>query len=488
MIPASVRPRLVGRILARFILALSALMLIPLAFGVLTAGKDLAALGASVVITALCGFAVLLFARDSPESEIKPREGILLTALVWISLCFFGCLPFYFSPYFDSFTAAFFEAASGFTTTGATVLSDVEQLSAPIQLWRCFTQWFGGMGIVLLGIAILPLIGQGGTHLYRAEFSGAKSQRLATRTAETARALWRIYLVLTLTEALALWLAGMSGFDAVCHSFTTLATGGFSTRTESIAAYQSASIDYIVCFFMICSGISFVQYYRLLVERDRRSAVGDYELRTYLLFLVVATAVIAITLVSEQTFDPEPAFRAALFQVASILTTTGFATHDYTTWYPLAQILLLTLMFIGGCTGSTAGGIKVARAVMLGRVIQREFKRMAEPHGVFPVTLNDETIPEYAIQGLLNLVYLSWMMLLAGSVVLAATGVDVLTAISATVACLFNIGPGLGAVGPAGHYGQLPDLAKWTLAFCMIAGRLEFYTLLLIFTGVFWRR
>ncbi len=488
MITQVVRPRLVGRLLAHFILALAALMLLPLAYGAATGGGDLGALARASLVTALAGAGLRLWAGRPDERELKPREGMLLTALVWLSLSFFGCLPFWFSPYYPHLADAFFESASGFTTTGATVLADVEVLSAPIQLWRCYSQWLGGMGIVLLGVAILPLIGQGGGHLYRAEFSGAKSQRLSIRTREAARALWRIYLTLTLAETLALWLAGMTPFEALCHSFTTLATGGFSTRTASIGAFDSAAIDYIVTFFMLLSGISFIQYYRLVVERDRRTVTGDYELRGYLLILLTATAVISAVLALAHGFAPGAALRAALFQATSILTTTGFATEDYGLWYPLAQMLLLTLMVIGGCTGSTAGGLKVARVVMLGRMIQREFKRMAEPHGVFPVVVNNETLPEQAVQGLLNLIYLSWLMLLGGAAVLTATGVDLLTAISGTIACLFNVGPGLGGVGPAAHYGGLPDLAKWTLAFSMLAGRLEFYTLLLIFTPVFWRR
>lgn len=488
MIRGIIQPELVGRVLGYFILALAGLMLVPLAYGALTGGRDLGALSISVLVTACSGISLMLVFRSRPRRELKMREAILLTSLVWISMCLFGSLPFYFSPYFDGFSAAFFESASGFTTTGATVLADVEQLSAPIQLWRCYSQWLGGMGIVMLGVAVLPLIGQGGTHLYRSEFSGAKSQRLATRSAETARALWRIYLVLTLAEILALSMAGMGVFEAVCHTFTTLATGGFSTRNGSIAAFDSARIDYTVTVFMLLSGISFIQYYRLLVERDRKTVFADFELRAYLGLLVVVTGVIAVVLVCLHGFGLEPAFRAALFQVVSIITTTGFTTHDFATWYPLAQILLLSLMFVGGCTGSTAGGLKVARAVMLWRVIEREFKRMAEPQGVFSIGVNGETVPEQAVQGLLNLVYLAGLVLFCASVVLAAAGADVLTAISATIACLFNIGPGLGAVGPMGNYGDLPRVVQWVLAFCMIAGRLEFYTLLLIFTGVFWRR
>jgi trk system potassium uptake protein TrkH len=344
------------------------------------------------------------------------------------------------------------------------------------------------MGIVLLGLAILPLVGQGGMHLYRAEFSGAKSQRVTPRVFETTKSLWKIYFSLTLLEILALWLAGMDGFEAVCQSFATLSTGGFSTRTASIAGFDSPLIEYIVIVFMLLGGVSFIQHYRLWIERQPRGVWGDYELRTYLLLVLAATAVIMGVLVWTNHMGEEPAFRAALFQVTSILTTTGFVTDDYATWYPLCQLTLLLLMFVGGCTGSTSGGIKVARVLFLGRVVDREFRRMAEPQGVFTIHLGGETTPEPAVNGLLNLVYLAWLVIIFAWLLLTALGVDLLTALSAVVSCVFNVGPGLGGVGPTQSYGHLPDLAKWILSLCMIAGRLEFYTLLVILTRAFWQR
>jgi len=423
-----------------------------------------------------------------PEREIKQREGILVVVLIWMGICFFGCLPYFFSPWFPNLTDAFFESASGFTTTGATVLERVEVLSPPIQLWRCFSHWLGGMGIVLLGLAILPLVGQGGMYLYRAEFSGAKSQRLTPRVLETTKALWKIYILLTLLEIIALWLAGMDGFEAVCQSFSTLGTGGFSTRTASIAGFDSPLIDYIIIVFMLLSGMSFIQHYRLLIERQLRSFWTDYELRSYLLLLLGATAIITSVLLSKNHMGGEQAFRAALFQVTSILTTTGFVTNDYAAWYPLCQLTLFMLMFVGGCTGSTAGGIKVARVMFLSRIVDREFRRMAEPQGVFTIRLGGETTPEPAVNGLLNLVYLSWLVIIFAWLLLTAFGVDLFTALSAVVACVFNVGPGLGGVGPMNTYAQLPDMAKWILSLCMIAGRLEFYTLLVILTKPFWQR
>jgi trk system potassium uptake protein TrkH len=483
-----VEPRIVGWLLGQFITALAAVMLIPLGYGVLAGGGGLRALTLSIGITAVAGGFLMALSQRRPEREIKQREGILVVVLIWLGICFFGCLPFYFTPWFPNLTAAFFESASGFTTTGATVLDRVEVLSPSIQLWRCFSHWLGGMGIVLLGLAILPLVGQGGMYLYRAEFSGAKSQRLTPRVFETTKALWKIYILLTLLEILALWLAGMDGFEAVCQSFSTLGTGGFSTRTASIAGFDSPVIEYIIIVFMLLSGMSFIQHYRLLIERQPRSFWTDYELRSYLLLLLGATAIIASVLLWKNHMESEQAFRAALFQVTSILTTTGFVTNDYAAWYPLCQLTLFMLMFVGGCTGSTAGGIKVARIMFLSRIVDREFRRMAEPQGVFTIRLGGETTPEPAVNGLLNLVYLSWLVIIFAWLLLTALGVDLLTSLSAVVACVFNVGPGLGGVGPMNTYALLPDPAKWILSLCMIAGRLEFYTLLVILTRPFWQR
>jgi trk/ktr system potassium uptake protein len=489
MQPAVVDPRIVGWLLGQFITALAGAMLVPLGFSLFTGGvADLRALTLSIAITAAAGGCLLAFTRGRQAREIKPREAILVVVLVWMGICFFGSLPFYFSPWYPHFTDAFFESASGFTTTGATVLDRVEVLSRPIQFWRCFSHWLGGMGIVLLGLAILPLVGQGGMHLYRAEFSGAKSQRVTPRVLETTKALWKIYFLLTLLEILALRLAGMDGFEAVCQSFSTLSTGGFSTRTAGIAGFGSPVIEYIVIVFMLLGGMSFIQHYRLWIERQPRSVWGDYELRAYFLLVLAAAAIITGMLVWKNHSNMEPAFRAALFQVTSILTTTGFVTDDYASWFPLCQLILLLLMFVGGCTGSTSGGIKVARILFLSRVVDREFRRMAEPQGVFTIRLGGETTPEPAVNGLLNMVYLSWLVIIFAWLLLTVTGVDLLTALSAVVACVFNVGPGLGGVGPTQSYGHLPEPAKWILSLSMVAGRLEFYTLLVILTRSFWQR
>jgi trk system potassium uptake protein TrkH len=488
MAPPVVDPRVTGRVLGVFLAWFALAMLIPWGYGLVIGGADLGALLGAAVITGVTGFLLILTSGMRGGRELKPREGQLLVVLIWAAVTFFGALPFYFSPYFPSFTDALFESVSGFTTTGSTVLSDVEVLSKPIQLWRCLSHWLGGMGIVLLGVAILPLIGHGGMHLYRAEFSGAKSDKLKPRVAETALSLWKIYVALTLAEWLALQWAGMDGYEAVCHAFSTLGTGGFSTRTASIAAFHSPLIEYIVILFMLLSGISFIQHYRLWVEGRSLVYFTDFESRYYLAMVVAASLIIAAVLILDRDYAPEHALRNALFHVSAIITTTGFVTDDYVLWPPLPQMILFGLMFVGGCTGSTAGGLKTARILLLTRVVDREFRRMAEPHAVYKVRLGGRVIPEDTIQSLLNLVYLAFVVNFIAAMLLAALGVDVLTSIAAVAASMFNVGPGLAGVGPVENYGHLPDLAKWILCGCMIAGRLEYYSLLVIITSTFWRR
>ena len=478
--------RIVSWVLGGFIAALAGTMLLPAGYAIAT-GQDGAGFLAAASCTGAAAAALLLAGRRRERRDLRPREAILLVVMVWLGVCLFGALPFYFSDHYGGFTDAVFEATSGFTTTGATVVADVDGLPRPLHLWRTFSHWLGGMGIVLLGLAVLPLVGQGGSGLYRAEFSGAAGERLRPRVVETARALWKIYVILTAAQFVCLVAAGMDAFDAVAHAFSTLGTGGFSTRTASIGAFEEPLIQYIVVLFMFLAGISFIQHFRLWVERAPRAVLRDYEVLGYLLLIFGATALITVTLAAETDQAWEPTLRTALFQVTSILTTTGFVTADYASWYPLAQLVLLVLMFIGGCTGSTAGGLKIARAALLVKVVQRQFRLITEPQAVLRIRAGGAVVPEATVTGLLNLLFLAALVLLLASLVVAATGVDVLTAVSAVIACQFNIGPGLGSVGPMAHYGDLSPVAKWILSLCMVAGRLEFYTLLVLFSGAFWR-
>lgn len=475
-----------GHLLGFFILGIAVTMLAPVGIALYYSDPGLAALLKAVGVTAAAGTALIAILRPEPH-EINHREGILFVCLAWFVASALGALPYFFSESFPSYTDSFFEAVSGFTATGATVLSDIEAVPRSLLFWRSMSQWVGGMGIILLGIAILPLLGTGGMELYRAEFSGARSEKLKPRIAETALALWKIYVSFSVAAYVCLRLAGMDPFDAICHAFTSTATGGFSSRGASIESFQSPAIEYVVVFFMLACGVNFTRHYRLFVERRVRDFF-DVEVRTYLVILGAITLVIAATLLRSPGAGVEESFRLALFQTVSIGTTTGFSSVDFETWTPFAKLLLLALMFVGGCTGSTAGGMKVARIILLFRVVGRQFRQMVERRGVFAVRFGGKAVSEQTINSLLNLVYIALMINFAACMALTAAGVDVFTAISAVAATMFNIGPGLGDVGPADHYGSLPGLAKWVLSFCMLAGRLEFYTVLVIFTAAFWRK
>ncbi len=475
------------QLLGYFVLGVTACLVPSVMLGLVEGDAGTWPLAVTLLIGAATGGGLSFMLRPEPH-EVTRREGILLVVLAWLGAVLLGALPFCLSGAVPGFADAFFESISGFTTTGATILVDIEGTARSLLLWRAMTQWLGGMGIIVLGIAVLPLLGTGGMELYRAEFSGARSEKLKPRIAEAAMALWKIYVAFSLAEYVALRLAGMSRFDSICHTFTTVSTGGFSPRALSVESYQSPLIEYIVVIFMLLGGVNFTQHYRLFVERRPRSFLVDSEIRAYLMITVFAAAILSVALLLSSSRSAEEAFRLALFQVVSIMTTTGFSSADFEKWVPVATFVLLMLMFVGGCTGSTAGGMKTARVVMLWKVVGREFRRMVERRGVFAIRMQGRAVPENTIATVLNLVYLALLINVGAGLVLTALGLDLVTAFSAVAATMFNIGPGLGAVGPAENYAHLPTLAKWLLSFCMLAGRLEYYTVLVILTPMFWRK
>ncbi len=475
------------KLLGLTILGISVCLVFPLIIALSSGDGGTFPLLFSCLAGIITGLAAIFILRPGPH-EITRKEGVLFVVLAWLAAVVVGALPYWFSPYFTGFTDAFFESMSGYTTTGSTILSDIEGLPQSLLFWRALTHWLGGMGIIVLGIAILPLLGAGGTALYRAEFSGARSEKLTPRIAETAIALWKIYAGFTLLEYIALRFAGMTPFDSICHSFATMATGGFSTRAASIAAFGSPLIVLIIIIFMLIAGLNFTLHYRFLVKRETRVFLQDSESKAYVGIALAATVGIAISLFFSMDYSGMDSFRLAAFQVVSIMTTTGFASADFELWVPFTQFILLALMFVGGCTGSTAGGMKVSRIMLLRQVVAREFRRITERRGVFSVWKDGRAVPESTISSLLNLVYLAFIVNFSACLVLTATGVDILTTVSAVTACMFNIGPGFGDVGATEHYGHLPALSKWALSFCMLAGRLEFYTALVIFSGSFWRK
>ncbi len=474
------------RLLGLIALGLAVSQCIPLVIALIANDGGTLPLLKAVLLTAGIGGLLSYFFR-SESHELSQREALLLVVLVWMTTGVLGGLPFYFSEHFLSFTDAVFECVSGFTTTGASILSSVEALPGSLLFWRAFTHWLGGLGIILLMVAILPLIGAGGMALYQAEFSGAKSEKLKPRLAETVVAFWKIYVAYTVAGFIALRLAGMNSLDASSHTFAALATGGFSNRSISIEAFHSPIIEAILIILMVAGGLSFTQHYRLLVRRTSR-VFKDTETWFYLGLLTLATLVLTLNLHKTLSLGILEAARQAAFQVVSIMTATGFSSANFGIWSFFAQFLLLSLMFAGGCTGSTAGGLKSARVVLLLRVVGHQFRTIVHPREVHLIRFNRKTIDEKTIQALLSMVYLAILVNITSSLLLVMTGVDIVTAISGVTACMFNVGPGLGEVGPYSNYGHLHPFAKWVLTFTMIAGRLEFYTFLIIFTPFFWRK
>jgi trk system potassium uptake protein TrkH len=482
-----IRISAVAYVLGQFLVMMSVTMILPLGLALFGSNDDPRPVLVGLTATVAFGALLTRFSHR-PETDLTIREALFTVSAVWVSVVFFGSLPFYFSVYFQSFTDSFFEAASGFTTTGATILADVEVLPRSLQFWRHLSHWLGGMGIVMLGIAILPLIGAGGKTLYNAQFAGTPSEKLKPRVLQTAYGLWRIYLVITAAEFIALRWAGMDSFDAICHTFSTLGTGGFSTRTASVAHYNSVTIELIIIIFMVVSSLNFATQYRMWVQYRPWSLFKDVEIRFHVVVLALAISGVAITLIYHSGYATGNALRQAAFQVVSIGTTTGFATADYEIWHPFAQMTLLALMYFGGNTGSTAGGFKSFRMLLLLRLIGRTMKLIVQPRRVLPVRVGDSVIPDSALTSLLNLVVLALIFNFVASLLLAASGLNLLTSFSAIPACMFSVGPALGSVGPAENYGHLSAFAKWVLSITMLVGRLEFYTPLVLITPWFWRK
>lgn len=431
------------------------------------------------------GAAVAWLCRGS--SELRNRDGFLIVTLGWLCVGLVGAMPFWLSDEIPSFTDSFFESVSGFTTTGASILSDVEVLGRGTALWRCLIQWLGGMGIVVLSVAILPILGVGGMQLFQAEAPGPSPDRLTPRIKETARLLWGVYCIISCAEFVALLLCGLDWFDALCHTFATMATGGFSPKAASIGAYQSPAVEYVVIFFMFAAGANFSLHYSALRGRVR-SYFHDSEFKVYVTVVLVATAVIIYTNVRATTMGTEENIRASLFQVVSIVTTTGFGTADFEQWAPAAVFVLLLLMFIGGCAGSTGGGMKNVRLLLVTRHGINELRKMIHPRAVYPIRFNRRAVPPDILTNILGFVLLLFIATIMATFAMTLLGVDLLTAIGSVAATINNIGPGIGEVGPTDHFGHLPALGKWVLVFCMLLGRLELFTVLVLLTPDFWRR
>lgn len=460
-------------------------LLVPLAVAYGYGQGDASAFVATLGVAAAAGLALYLPTRG--RADLGTRDGFGVVTFGWSAVALVGSLPFVLSGAVPSVTDAVFETMSGFTTTGASILNDIEALPAGVAFWRCFVQWLGGMGIIVLSLAILPMLGVGGMQLYQAEAPGPTVEKLTPRIRQTAGLLWSVYLVLTVMEAVALRLAGMNWFDAACHTFTTMATGGFSTRAESIAAFHNPAIEWIIILFMIMAGTNFALHWRVKARPWRYAE--DFEWRFYAGLLLTFSLVVSAALWLGHGRGPAEAVRDGVFQVVSLITTTGYATDDFELWHPGLQWVVFLMLFVGGCGGSTGGSIKVVRVMILLKSALRELRTAANPRVVQAIPMGGGRKLEPGIgRKVMGFFVLYVCMLVLGTGVLSVYGMDMTTALSAAATCLTNVGPGLGDVGPTDSFGWIPGPAKWFLIFLMLLGRLEVYTVLALFLPQTWKR
>ena len=448
--------------------------------------QDWTAILTSSLITIGAGALFKYLTRNKKSKELKKKDGYLIVTAGWIFMSIFGALPYIISGSIPDFSNAFFETISGYTTTGASILTDIEAVPNGILFWRSLTQWIGGMGIIVLALAILPFLGIGGMQLFVAEAPGITPDKLQPRIQETAKRLWFLYVGLTLAEAIALYVAGMGAFDAVNHSLTTMATGGFSTKNDSLQ-FAEPVIQYIVIFFMFLAGTSFTLTYFAL-KRNFKKVFKNEEFKVYLSFTVVITLIVTITLlvVSDEPF--EASFRDALFQVVSLITTTGFVSADYTSWAPFLSVIFFILLFVGGSAGSTAGGVKVIRHIVLFKNSFLELKRQLHPSAIMPVRISGQAVEQSIVYNVLAFIMIYILVFLVGVTLLSTMNVDFNTAFGAVATSLGNVGPGIGDVGPLDNFSEMPTGGKWLLSALMLLGRLELFTVLMLLTPHFWRK
>ena len=449
--------------------------------------EQIAAFLVPAAFIGLLSATVLAGLRHVPREVLLTREGFLFVTLSWISVSLSGALPFVLSGAIPSYADAFFEAMSGFTTTGATILTDIEALPRSILFWRSLMQWLGGMGIVVLTVAILPRMGIGGLKVLRSEAPGPTVDKLTPRIAQTAKILWLLYVGMSALEVALLLLVGMQPLDAVMHTFSTVAIGGFSPRNDSIGSFQSGWVDLVVIVFMLAAGVNFSLYFRLS-RGGLRVLVSNVEFRVYVAIAAAATLIMTLTLHGRVYDSVTDSLRYGAFQVVSILTTTGYTTADYSRWPQFAQAVLMALMFVGGCAGSTAGGVKVVRIITLSKLAANELRYLIHPRGVFPTRVAARPLKKDIIHPIATFFYLYIAILIVTMLVVASAGTDLLSAFSTALSTVGNIGPGFGAIGPAENYAHYPMGVKLFLSLAMLTGRLELYSVVVLLTPAFWRK
>lgn len=487
------------------ILFLGAALLLPMGVALYYGEPEWWAFGLTALASMLFG-GLCWALRDRSEHEVQIRDGFAIVALAWFILSAVGALPFVLSGIVESYTDAFFETMSAFTTTGATILGgganpDIEAIPNAFLFWRSLAHWMGGMGIIVLTLAILPLLGVGGMQLYKAEVPGPSADKLTPRVQETAKRLWLIYVGITVIEILLL-LPAMSGFDAINHAFATMATGGFSTKNGSVGQFDSAYIDWVITAFMFLAGVNFALHFRML-RGQMITVFRDTEFRVYCGIMLVATLLISMAIwqpfmdLFPQRLDDAvfsgyasiaEALRYGAFQAAAIITTTGFGTADYEIWPPLAVGVIFLAFFIGGMAGSTGGGVKVIRHVLMFKNSFKEIKQLIHPQAIMPIRLGDRVVSAEVMKNVLSFIVLYLGLIGLGTVAMAFFGLDLLSAFGATLSSVGNVGPAFGTFGPTENYAHVPWMGKWVLSFLMMAGRLEIFTAIIVFVPAFWRR
>jgi len=475
---------IISKVIGILLLIESAFMLPSVGISLYYGEADTVPFLVSIAITAFFGFIGCLF--KPKNAAVRYREGFMIVGLGWILASVFGALPFLFAGTFPSFIDALFESVSGFTTTGGTVLSDVESLPHGILFWRSLTHWLGGMGILVITLSVLPAMGLSTIQIYRAESPGPSPDKLAPKIGQTAKLLYIVYLIITVIQVIALKIAGMPLFDSITHTFGTVGTGGFSIKNASIGAYENPVYEWIIIIFMFLAAINFSLYYDAL-RGNFRSLLKDSEFRFYSFVVITSIILIAVDVYGFFHNNLGEAIRHSAFQVSSLISTTGYASVNYDLWPEFSKMILFVLMFFGGCAGSTAGGIKQIRILLIFKVIKRELYKLIHPRAVISIRLGDKTVSEGIIQSIMGF-FMLYILIFAGvSLLLMAQGMDIVSSTSAVVAALSNVGPGFNIVGPAMNYGGLSNLAKILLTACMLLGRLEIYTLLVLLMPSFWK-
>ncbi len=481
------RWRFILKIIGVLTLFFGLTMIFPLLVGLYYGDGSLIPLVKSMGITVAAGLILYLIFFKAEAEIISQREGMAIVAVGWTAVGLFGAIPFYLGDGNFTFTDAVFESVSGFTTTGASVLTNIEAVSKGLLFWRSFIQWLGGMGIIVLSVAILPFLGVGGMQLYKAEVPSPVPDKLKPRIRDTAMILWKVYALISLTEVILLMLGGMGLYDALCHTFTTMPTGGFSTRNASVAHYDSVYFDCVFIFFMLLAGINFSLHYQMM--RGKPLAFWqDSECRFFLGAVVILIFVVSLDVFRTVYDTMGAALRYGAFQVVSIVTTTGFATADYEQWPAMSQLILLLCMFLGASAGSTGGGMKCLRIMLCFKYCYKELFSLIHPRAVSHIKIGGKTVPDDVMRSVLGFLALYVGLFALSSVALAGLGVDFTTSFAAVAATIGNIGPGFGAVGPLENFAGIPVAGKWLRVWCMLLGRLEIFTVIILVVPEFWRK